>query len=63
MRIAIDARFYGLENTALGRYTNNVLNYFFRENDQNTYLVFVSKKYANLKFKGKVQIVPVEVKH
>mgnify|MGYP000306633302 CR=1 FL=1 len=61
--IAIDARFYGTENTGLGRYTQNILNNFFSPQDPNHYLVFVNPKYQNLKFPGNVTLISVRVKH
>ncbi|MEI6690182.1 MAG: glycosyltransferase family 1 protein [bacterium] len=63
MLIAIDARFYGTENTGLGRYTQNVLAHFFEKDDTNEYIVFVTPKYARLIFPGRVKVVPINVRH
>jgi len=48
MRILIDARFYGLENAGLGRYTQNLVESLKALDKKNTYVILLREKYFNL---------------
>lgn len=51
MRIAIDARMYGLENAGIGRYVINLINQIERIDNRNDYFILLRKKYfQNLSF-------------
>lgn len=45
MKILIDARLYGLENTGLGRYVINLVGGLSKLDSQNEYLILLRKKY------------------
>lgn len=45
MRILIDARFYGLENAGLGRYTTNLLKELSINDKTSEYVILLRKKY------------------
>lgn len=45
MRIAVDARFYGTENTGLGRYTTNVVKHLPGFMKDHTLVILLRKKY------------------
>lgn len=45
LKILIDARFYGLENAGLGRYTINLLDNLFRIDNKNQYIILLRQKY------------------
>ena len=45
--ILIDARFYGLENTGIGRYLMNLVNELSRIDKKNKYTLLLKKKYFN----------------
>lgn len=45
MKILIDARFYGLENAGLGRYTINLLKNLFTIDNDNIYIILLRQKY------------------
>src|SRR5690242_10821619 len=47
MKIAIDARFYGLENGGLGRYTINLISELQKIDSQNHYFLLLRKKYSD----------------
>jgi glycosyltransferase involved in cell wall biosynthesis len=54
MRIAIDARLYGLENAGIGRYVMNLINQIEKLDKENKYFILLRKKYFNqLEFKNK----------
>jgi glycosyltransferase involved in cell wall biosynthesis len=54
MRIAIDARLYGLENAGIGRYVMNLINQIEKLDKENEYFILLRKKYFNqLEFKNK----------
>jgi len=54
MKIAIDARLYGLENAGIGRYIMNLINQIEKLDKENKYFILLGKKYFNqLKFKNK----------
>jgi len=54
MKIAIDARLYGLENAGIGRYIMNLINQIEKIDKENKYFILLRKKYFNqLKFKNK----------
>jgi len=54
MKIAIDARLYGLENAGIGRYIMNLINQIEKLDKENKYFILLRKKYFNqLKFKNK----------
>ncbi len=45
MKILIDARFYGLENAGIGRYTMNLVNELQKIDTGNNYIILLRKKY------------------
>lgn len=45
MRILIDARFYGLENAGLGRYTMGLIDHLQEIDKKNMYIVLLRRKY------------------
>jgi len=45
MKIAIDARLYGLENAGLGRYVMNLVDQLSALDNNNDYVIFLRKKY------------------
>ncbi len=45
MKILIDARLYGLENTGLGRYVMNLVSGLAKEDDKNEYVILLRRKY------------------
>lgn len=47
MRIVIDGRFYGLENTGLGRYTINLIKELQKLDAKNLYFVLLRRRYFN----------------
>lgn len=52
MKIGIDARFWGLENGGLGRYTQELITGLEKVDNKNTYCIFLRRKYFNqLNFK------------
>jgi len=54
MKIAIDARLYGLENAGIGRYIMNLINQIERLDKKNNYFILLRKKYfRQLRFKNK----------
>ncbi|MDP3888744.1 MAG: glycosyltransferase family 1 protein [bacterium] len=54
MRIAIDARLYGLENAGIGRYTMNLIDQIEKLDKENEYLILLRKKYFDsLRFTNK----------
>ncbi|HWA51979.1 MAG TPA: glycosyltransferase family 1 protein [Patescibacteria group bacterium] len=64
MRILIDARFYGLENAGLGRYTINLLEQLQRLDKTNQYIILLRKKYFdNLNFNKNFEKVIVDIPH
>lgn len=64
MIVGIDARFYGTENTGLGRYTINALKSIADIDKQTNYVVFVKKKYLkSLKLPGNFRIVACDIPH
>ena len=64
MRIIIDARFYGLENAGLGRYTINLLNELCKLDKENNYIILLRKKYFNsLEFPKNFEKVMIEIPH
>ena len=64
MKILIDARLWGLENTGLGRYTINLVERLKNQNRKNNYIILLRKKYFNeLKFPKNWQKVLAESRH
>ena len=64
MKILIDARFYGLENAGLGRYTINLLNQLQRIDTKNQYIILLRKKYYdNLELKNNFKKVLCNIPH
>lgn len=64
MKIVIDARFYGLENAGLGRYTINLIDQLQKIDTKNNYYVLLRKKYFNrLNFKANWQKVLADYPH
>ncbi len=47
MKILIDARLYGPENTGNGRYIMNLINELAKLDAKNSYIIFLRKKYFN----------------
>ncbi len=45
MRIALDARFWGLEHAGLGRYTMNLIQQLARQDQKNEYFLLLREKY------------------
>jgi glycosyltransferase involved in cell wall biosynthesis len=45
MKIALDARLYGLENTGIGRYTMGLVRGLSRQDRKNSYFILLRKKY------------------
>lgn len=64
MRILIDARLYGLENTGIGRYVMNLVGELLKNDKQNEYVILLRKKYFNqLNFPDNWKKVLVNFKH
>ena len=64
MRIIVDARFYGLENAGLGRYTINLVNELQKIDTNNKYFVLLRKKYfKRLNFNGNWKKVLADINH
>lgn len=64
MRILIDARFYGLENTGIGRYTIKLLSYLSKLDSSNDYLILLRRKYYDkLSFPKNFTKILVDIKH
>ena len=64
MRIVIDARFYGLENAGLGRYTISLISELQKLDSKNEYLVLLRKKHFNqLNFNSNWKKVLVDINH
>jgi glycosyltransferase involved in cell wall biosynthesis len=64
MRVAIDARFYGLEHSGLGRYTINLIRQLQNIDKKNKYYVLLRKKYYHaLKFPDKWEKVLFDIPH
>lgn len=65
MRVGVDARFWGLENTGIGRYVMELVNELVRSDHQNEYVLFLRQKYfAQLDFdSSRVTKVLAEIPH
>ena len=64
MKILIDARFWGLENAGLGRYTQNLIKELVKIDRKNTYSVLLRDKYfRGLNFPQNWEKIRAEVKH
>ncbi len=64
MKILIDARMYGLENTGIGRYVMNLVNELTRIDSQNNYVILLRKNYFNrLNFPPNWKKVLVDFRH
>lgn len=64
MKILIDARFYGLENTGLGRYTINLLENLQEIDKSNEYFILLrSKYYKSLNFNKNFKKVLADFGH
>lgn len=64
MKILIDARFYGLENSGLGRYTMNLVEELHQIDSKNEYYILLNKKYFNqLKFETNWHKIEANYKH
>jgi len=48
VKILVDARLYGLENTGIGRYTINFLNELQKLDIKNNYIILLREKYYHL---------------
>jgi glycosyltransferase involved in cell wall biosynthesis len=47
MKIGIDARLYGPEHTGLGRYVTNLVDNVLKQDKENSYVLFVTKKHKD----------------
>lgn len=64
MRIVIDARFYGIENTGLGRYTLNLVESLKKKDKDNKYIILLRRHYFNrLKFSNNWEKVLFDYGH
>ena len=64
MRILIDARFYGTENTGLGRYSINLIKELQKIDNKNRYFILLREKYfKKLKLRSNWEKVLAEVPH
>lgn len=64
MRILIDARFYGIENAGLGRYTINLLNELQKLDKVHEYTILLRKKYFDeLKLADNFHKVLADISH
>src|SRR3990172_3279072 len=64
MKIAIDARLYGLENTGIGRYTMGLIKGLTQEDRKNNYLILLREKYfRSLRLPSNWEKVRAEFKH
>ncbi|CAN5344692.1 hypothetical protein BH10PAT1_BH10PAT1_6440 [soil metagenome] len=64
MKILIDARFYGLENAGLGRYTINLIDQLCKLDKQDEYVILLNKKYfETLNLPSNFEKVEVNIKH
>lgn len=64
MKIIIDARFYGLENAGLGRYTSKLIENLSKEDSKNTYYLLLREKYfSSLKVPSNFIKVKAEARH
>lgn len=64
MKIAIDARFYGLEHGGIGRYVINLVDGLSRLDQENSYVVLLPKqKMAEVKLPSNWKKIPVDFKH
>ena len=64
MKIAIDARLYGLENTGIGRYTMGLIRGLARGDNKNTFFILLREKYfRELKLPANWEKVRAEFKH
>ncbi len=64
MKIAIDARMYGLENAGIGRYVVNLIDQIAKVDKQNTYVLLLNSNYFNkLKLPQNFSQVLADFKH
>lgn len=64
MKILIDARMYGLENTGIGRYTMNLVKELIKIDSKNSYVILLRKNYFNqLNFPSNWKKVLVDFRH
>lgn len=64
MKILIDARLWGLENTGLGRYTINLVEQLKKQDSKNNYIILLRRKYFNvLKYPKNWRKVLAESRH
>lgn len=63
MKVAIDARFYGLEHAGLGRYTLNLVQELAKIDTETEYTLFVWQKYASLDLGENFRVVVVDAPH
>lgn len=62
-RVVIDARFYGLENTGLGRYTCRLVDEIIKNKDIKFYLLLRRKYYDSLRVPNGVTKILCDIKH
>jgi glycosyltransferase involved in cell wall biosynthesis len=64
MKVVIDARFYGLENAGLGRYTMNLINKLQNIDTKNDYVILLRKKYyESLRFQTNFEKELADIPH
>ena len=64
MKIAIDARLYGVENKGIGRYTQELVNNLQTQDKENNYFILLRKKYFNkLKLANNFRMIQTEYRH
>lgn len=64
MKILIDARFYGLENTGIGRYVVNLIDNLQRIDKENKYVILLKRKYfEELNLPQNWQKVKIDINH
>lgn len=64
MKIVLDARFYGVENTGIGRYVMNLVTELAKLDKENSYTILLLEKYAKkLKLPAKWKKVVVNARH
>jgi glycosyltransferase involved in cell wall biosynthesis len=64
MKVVIDARFYGLENAGLGRYTINLINQLQNIDTRNNYIILLRKKYyESLRFQTNFEKELADIPH
>jgi glycosyltransferase involved in cell wall biosynthesis len=63
MKIAIDARLYGLENAGIGRYTIELINCLAKDSSNEYFILLRSKYFKSLKLPNNFHKIEVEIPH